>query len=281
MLSATQRSLPMPLLGLDTDNDTVFMNETVQGWCAARGITFTRSRPYRKNDQAWVEQKNGAIVRRMVGYRRYEGHQATTLLGELYAVSRLFVNIFQPSFKLIEKTRKGAKVTKRYHGPATPCQRLMADPRTTDDVKVRLAALQASLDPVELLARMRTCQQGLVDLADRTGPPEGHKDDVRLDDFLAGLKDAWKVGLLRPIAKPTRTYRTRPDPFGAAAADLEDLFENALGKTSRDLFEQLCGENPGVYTNQQFRTFQRRQKKWRAERADAMILASHLVASLV
>jgi hypothetical protein len=129
MLSAMQRSLPMPLLGLDTDNDTVFMNETVQGRCTARGITFTRSRPYRKKDQAWVEQKNGAIVRRMVGYRRYEGHQAATLLGELYAVSRLFVNIFQPSFKLIEKTRKGAKVTKRYYGPATPCQRLMADPR--------------------------------------------------------------------------------------------------------------------------------------------------------
>ena len=90
VLSNMQRSLPMPLLGLDTDNDTVFMNETVQGWCAARNITLTRSRPYRKNDQAWVEQKNGAIVRKMVGYRRYEGLDAATILGELYAASRLY-----------------------------------------------------------------------------------------------------------------------------------------------------------------------------------------------
>ena len=137
-----QRSLPMPLLGLDTDNDTVFMNETVQGRCAARGITFTRTRPYRKNDQAWVEQKNGAVVRRTVGYRRYKDHEPATMLGELYAVSRLFVNRFQTSFKLIEKTQEGAKVTKRYHGPATPCQRIMTDPRTSDDVRVRLAVLQ-------------------------------------------------------------------------------------------------------------------------------------------
>ena len=280
VLSVMERSLPMPLLGLDTDNDTVFMNETIQGWCVARGITLTRSRPYRKNDQAWVEQKNGAVVRKMVGYRRYEGHDAATLLGELYAVSRLFVNIFQPSFKLIEKTREGAKVTKRYHGPTTPCQRLITDPRTSEDVKERLATLQASLDPVDLLARMRTYQQGLVDLADGAGPPAAVNNDARLEDFLAGLKDAWKVGIFRTTAKPPRTYRTRADPFEASASDLEHLFENALGRTSRDLFEKLCAENPGVYTHQQLRTFQRRQKQWRAERADAMILGDAPVPGL-
>lgn len=280
VLSVMQRSLPMPLLGLDTDNDTVFMNETIQGWCAARGITLTRSRPYRKNDQAWVEQKNGAVVRKMVGYRRYEGHDAATILGELYAVSRLFVNIFQPSFKLIEKTREGAKVTKRYHGPTTPCQRLITDPRTSEDVKERLATLQASLDPVDLLARMRTYQQRLVDLADGVCPPAGAENDARLEDFLAGLKDAWKVGIFRTTAKPPRTYRTRADPFEASASDLEHLFENALGRTSRDLFEKLCAENPGVYTHQQLRTFQRRQKQWRAEKADAMILGDAPVPGL-
>lgn len=280
VLSVMQRSLPMPLLGLDTDNDTVFMNETVQGWCAARGITFTRSRPYRKNDQAWVEQKNGAVVRKMVGYRRYEGHDAAIMLGELYAVSRLFVNMFQPSFKLIEKTRDGAKVTKRYHGPATPCQRLITDPRTSEDVKSRLATLQASLDPVDLLARMRTYQQRLLDLADGSGPPVRVEQDARLEDFLAGLKDAWKVGILRTTTKPSRTYRTRADPFAASASELAHLFENALGRTSRDLFQQLCAGNPGVYTHQQLRTFQRRQKQWRAERADAMILGDAPVAGM-
>ncbi len=272
VLGVMQRALPMPLLGLDTDNDTVFMNETIQGWCAARAITFTRSRPYRKNDQAWVEQKNGAVVRKLVGYRRYEGQDAAALLGELYAAARLFVNIFQPSFKLIDKTRVGAKVTKRYSGPTTPCQRLMTDPRTSEDTKIRLAALQASLDPVDLLARMRSCQQKLIDLAGDDAPPAGAGNDARLEDFLAGLKDAWKDGRFRTATKPVRSYRTRADPFDASASDLDHLFDNALGRTARDLFDQLLVDNPGVYTVQQFRTFQRRQKQWRADRADAMIL---------
>ncbi len=274
VLSVMQRSLPMPFLGLDTDNDTVFMNETVQGWCAARGIAFTRSRPYRKNDQAWVEQKNGAVVRKMVGYRRYEGNDAAAMLSELYAVSRLFVNVFQPSFKLIDKIREGAKVKKRYHAPATPCQRLMADARTSDEVKSRLAALQASLDPVDLLARMRICQQRLLDLVGGASPPEDVQSDARLEDFLAGLKDAWKVGTLHTAGKPPRSYRTRADPFEASSGELDRLFEHALGRTGRDLFEQLCADNPGLYTGQHLRTFQRRQKQWRAERAHAMIFGA-------
>ena len=279
-LGVVQGLLPFAMLGLDTDNDTVFMNETIQGWCAARDITFTRSRPYRKNDQAWVEQKNGAIVRKLVGYRRYEGRDAAIMLGELYAVSRLFVNMFQPSFKLIEKTREGAKVTKRYHAPATPCQRLMTDPRISDEIRARLSALQDRLDPVDLLARMRTCQQKLIGLADGSAPPANVEPDARLEDFLAGLKDAWKVGIFRTAAKPSRTYRTRADPFEGSASNLEQLFENARGQTSGDLFEKLCAANPGVYTQQQFRTFQRRQKQWRAERADAMIMGNTPIAAI-
>lgn len=83
-------------------------------------------------------------------------------------------------------------------------------------------------------------------------------------------------GIIRSLAKPSRTYRTRVDPFEASASELEHLFENALGQTSRDVFEQLCANNPDSYTSQQFRTFQRRQKRWRAERADAMRLGSGL-----
>ena len=83
-------------------------------------LVFTRCRPYRKNDQAWVEQKNGAVVRRAVGYRRYEGLEAAAALARLYTSLRLFVNFFQPSFKLAAKSRDGAKVRKKYHPPATP-----------------------------------------------------------------------------------------------------------------------------------------------------------------
>jgi hypothetical protein len=129
-----RKLLPFSLLGFDTDNDSVFMNETVRDYCLRDGIELPRCRPYRKNDQAFVEQKNGAIVRKMVGYRRYEGLKATQELAKLYALTRLFINFFQPSFKLKEKHRDGAKVIKRYHRPATPHQRLLADARTSEQV---------------------------------------------------------------------------------------------------------------------------------------------------
>ena len=96
VLGEVRKRLPFPLLGFDTDNDSVFMNETVRDYCTATGIEFTRCRPYRKNDQAWVEQKNGAVVRRIAGYRRYVGLEAAATLGRLYGSVRLFVNFFHP-----------------------------------------------------------------------------------------------------------------------------------------------------------------------------------------
>jgi hypothetical protein len=90
----------------------------VRDYCLTAGIAFTRCRPYRKNDQAWVEQKNGAVVRRIVGYRRFEGLEAAAALAELYVSVRLFVNFFQPSFKLAEKTREGAKGVARGKTPS-------------------------------------------------------------------------------------------------------------------------------------------------------------------
>jgi hypothetical protein len=115
VLSEIRQRLPFALLGFDTANDSVFMNETVKTYCEDTSVVFTRCRPYRKNDQAWVEQKNGAVVRPAVGYRRYEGLDATAALARLYSSLRLFVNFFQPSFKLADKIRDGAKVRKKYH----------------------------------------------------------------------------------------------------------------------------------------------------------------------
>src|SRR5215469_3461308 len=165
VLSELRKLLPFPLLGLDTDNDSVFMNETVRDYCQRVGIEFTRCRPYRKNDQAWVEQKNGAVVRLTIGYRRFEGLEAAAALAHLYAVMQLLVSFFQPSFKLAAKTRDGALVRKRYHPPATPCQRLIADPRTSEEVHCRLEDLRARLNPVGLLIEIRAVQQELVAIA--------------------------------------------------------------------------------------------------------------------
>ena len=111
----------------------MFINDTITEYCADWGIEFTRSRAYRKNDQAWVEQKNGAVIRRFsgqVGHERYSGQVAEQTIADRHGVMRLYpVNYFQPSFKLVEKTRNGSVTTKRYSPPATPCPRPGNTPR--------------------------------------------------------------------------------------------------------------------------------------------------------
>ena len=135
-------------------------------YCLSHGIKLTRSRPYRKNDQAWIEQKNGAIVRKLLGYRRFEGLAAARAITRLYGASRLFVNFFQPSFKLAGKERDGAKVTKRYHPAQTPCERLLQSDSIPIAAKSKLREVSAELDPLKLLEEMRAVQAYLGALAD-------------------------------------------------------------------------------------------------------------------
>lgn len=104
--------LPMPIVVIDTDNDGAFINETLASYCREQKITFTRSRVQQKNDQAWIEQKNGAVLRRMVGHDRLSGLVAGQALAQLLQLIRLYVNFFQPSFKLRERVRDRAKVRK-------------------------------------------------------------------------------------------------------------------------------------------------------------------------
>ena len=275
VLTEIRKLLPFALLGFDTDNDSVFINDTVRDYCLETGVSFTRCRPYRKNDQAWVEQKNGAIVRRIVGYRRLEGLRAAAVLAELYGTVRLFVNFFQPSFKLAEKDREGARVRKRYHPPATPHQRLMADPRTPDEVRQRLDALYATLDPVRLLRDMRAAQQRLVDLADALAPSgEETVAPASLDAFLAGLRTAWKEGEVRPTSRrkpPVPRGRRRPDPLVAVTTLLKAWFDAEPWRASRELLDRLQAEQPDEHPDKLLRTVQRRIKIWRAERAHQMV----------
>src|SRR5262249_54444514 len=100
--------------------------EIVVPWCRNQKLEVTRARAYQKNDQAFVEQKNGAVVRRLVGYGRFDGVESAKVMARLYAAARLYVNFFQPSFKLKKKWREGAKIIKRSHAPMTPYERVMA-----------------------------------------------------------------------------------------------------------------------------------------------------------
>ena len=149
-----RQRLPFPLLGIDSDNDSAFINGTLIHYCRSQRITFTRSRPYRKNDQAHVEQKNWSIVRRTIGYERYESSAALELIRAVYADLQLYVNFFQPVLKLVGKKRHGAKVHKRYDTARTPHQRIMVSSNVTAKDKLRLHHTYLSLNPVELRDRI-------------------------------------------------------------------------------------------------------------------------------
>jgi hypothetical protein len=276
-LSMIRRQMPFRLLGFDTDNDSVFMNDTVKAYCDEAGLAFTRCRPCRKNDQAWVEQKNGAVVRHAVGYRRYEEPDAAATLARLYAALRLFVNFFQPCFKLAGKTRDGAKVKKTYHPPATPYQRLLADERTSEAVRRRVTATYRTLDPVRLLRTIRIAQEDLMRIADRPGDHGTAAPGPALDQFLLGLRTAWQGGEVRPTSQPKPKAprgRRRPDPLVTVTPQLREWFEAEPWRTSRELFERLQQEHPGVFPDGQVRTLQRRVKAWRHERAQQPVFGA-------
>jgi hypothetical protein len=164
-LADIAKDLPFPLLGLDSDNGSEFINVELFSWCAERGITFTRSRPYRKNDNCFVEQKNWPVVRQQVGYLRYDTPEELAVLAELYSHLRLYVNFFQPQMKLVSKTREGAKVTKRYDTARTPYRRVLASPDISAEAKEALAETYRALNPAELKRRIGRCQDRLVGMA--------------------------------------------------------------------------------------------------------------------
>jgi hypothetical protein len=146
--------LPFPLLGLDSDNGSEFINDLLYRYCLSEKITFTRSRPYQKNDQAHVEQKNWSVVRHTVGYDRWETPQELALLERIYDDLRLYINFFQPSFKLIAKERLGNKTFKRYDPAKTPYQRVLDRTDISLEAKARLMSLYVQLNPVELRRRI-------------------------------------------------------------------------------------------------------------------------------
>ncbi|MEB0060356.1 transposase family protein, partial [Variovorax sp. LG9.2] len=270
--------LPFAMLGVDSDNDSAFMSESVFDYCKGHGLVQTRSRAYKKNDQAWVEQKNGSIVRRLVGYGRLSGVGATKALATLYASSRLYVNFFQPSFKLKSKTRDGARVHKIYFTPATPCDRLLAHASTTTAIKARLKAQLESLDPVQLLQEIREAQQTLSEIAAHGTPSDaapGRSPDV--DAFLMSLSTAWKDGEARPTHRKQpgakHWWRTKVDPFADAWPLVDGWLIAEPSASGNELMNRLATMFPEAYAgNAQLRTLQRRVKAWRAERAREMIL---------
>ena len=149
-IHAMRKDLPFILLGIDSDNGSEFINDLLLRYCQDEHITFTRSRPYKKNDQAHVEQKNWSVVRHTVGYDRWETDDEFSLLNSIYQDLRLYINFFQPVLKLTAKERIGDKLIRTYDKVRTPYQRVLERPEIPIHTKAHITNLYLQLNPVAL-----------------------------------------------------------------------------------------------------------------------------------
>jgi hypothetical protein len=169
-LAHLRERLPMPLLGIDADNGSEFLNAHLVRWCEQEQLTFTRSRPYWKNDQAHVEQKNWSVVRQLLGYDRYETQAELALLQRIYHWLRLWTNHWQPVLKLVGKEREGAKVRKRYDTAQTPYRRVVASALLTPAARERLDQEHAAHGPTAVWREVDAARTALWRLPRRREP---------------------------------------------------------------------------------------------------------------
>jgi hypothetical protein len=292
-LTTAQDLLPFPLQGLDTDNGSEFINYKLLAFCEAQKITFTRSRAYHKNDQAHVEEKNGSIVRRLVGYDRYVGEPAWYALSELYAVLRLYINFFQPSMKLISKERYGAKVTKRYDKAKTPSQRLLACAHVSEKIKQLLQKQYEVLDPLHLLKELERLQNQFWSHAWKDAHPSSQvlnntnlskidptdpidmacQEKAKQPEQKENQGEATPIRRYRRTLKPRkqlapRTWRTRKDAFETVWSGLVINLQLNQRCSPKDMLIGLIKGDPRQFNLKQLRSLQRRVANWRIAQSE-------------
>ena len=285
-IKRAQSLFPWLLRGVDFDNDSAFMNEVVIPWCRGQKLEVTRSRAYKKNDQAFVEQKNGAVVRRLMGYGRFDGAETARVMARLYAAARLYVNFFQPSFKLKEKRREGAKLIKRYDDPSTPYERALAHPMVAEAVKERLRAQYRTLDPVVLLAEIRSAQEELGNRIDRRAggvlrEAAAVKSDVVVRSSTEPTAFARRLGndLARgePRAthqRPKRRYKKRiqmPSKLDPYVALIESWLAAEPQLTAIAIVDRLANVHPDQFGKKQHSIVQRLLRALRRSTAQKLI----------
>ena len=278
-----QSLFPWLIRGADFDNDSAFMNDVVVPWCRTRRIEVTRSRAYKKNDQAFVEQKNGAVVRRLVGYGRFDGVETAGVMARLYAAARLHVNFFQPSFKLKEKRREGAKVIKRYHAPATPYERALTHPRLSKAIKRRLRETYRGLDPVALLAEMRAAQEELGERIGKRGLAAATGASAADPLVFARSLGTASVGEVRATHRVRkRRYKKRirmPSKLDPHLATIESWLAAEPQLTALAIVRRLAPIDPATFSDKQHSIVQRLLRSLRRTAAETVIAIATQQAS--
>ncbi len=280
-LDRARQLLPFPMLGLDTDNGGEFINAEVLAYCEREHITFTRGRTHKSNDQCYVEQKNGAIVRQVVGYDRFSGEAALRQLAELYRALRLYVNIFQPSMKLQSKRREGSHVHRKYDAAQTPLERLRTAGILDEDQLHALEQVAQILDPLQLLSQLEHLQKALwrhaiLPSAQPQHAPAHATVHFSLDRDAPDDPAQEAQAVAQPLPLPKRRHkkyeksrrphdwRSRPDPFEGFWEQITAWLIANPERTGVSLFQQLQDFYPGRFRDTQVRTLQRGLQKVRA-----------------
>jgi transposase InsO family protein len=171
-LQEIEQALPFKLLGIDSDNGSEFINYHLKTFCDQKTIQFTRGRPYKKDDNAHIEQKNWTHVRKIFGYLRYDSEPAQIAMNDLYQNElRILQNLFLPSMKLVEKSRVGSKLKRRYDKPHTPLERLLNCPEADRTKTEELKRLRNQTNPFELAKRIEQKLERIYQMANQRFSP--------------------------------------------------------------------------------------------------------------
>jgi hypothetical protein len=247
-----------------------------------------------------VEQKNGSVIRKFIGYDRFEGVEPCRILDELYRYLRLYINFYQPSLKLIEKKRQGARVNRKYDHAQTPYQRVLAATNVSAESKQKLRDEFLTLDPIDLLQKIHNLQDQLWPYAflrgvtsevddpsgirptpsiqvatngksrhNGDGPQEfaSPPDPIILDQTVSQstARQYHRSHRKRRWKPVKRWWRTRKDPFEEVWLEVEQMVKQTPHASAKALFDELRQKHPDAFTDGQLRTFQRRIKAWRME----------------
>ncbi len=278
---------PFIIKGLDSDNGSEFITSKLLAYCEKHRITFTRSRPYKKNDQCFVEQKNGNIVRRLVGYDRYEGMEAARVLDRLYDVVRLYTNFFQPSMQLVSKTRQGAKTKRIYDVPRTPYDRVLESDEVSASRKTRLRSQYRSLDPVVLLAELRLLQQELWTFGYGDLPSRRAQRPAEVIEYSETPSEVvvveGPVEIFHKTRKPHKKHKkhkrcvhwwkTYPDAFESVWSECEAYLNEQSNLAATEILRRLQVRHPETFKPKQLRTLQRRVRAWRLNQVNSVVVS--------
>ncbi len=218
------------------------------------------------------------MIRRFVEHERYSGSVAGQILAHLYGAMRLYVNHFQPSFQLLERSRDGGSIKKRYRKPATPCDRLLERDDVSEEVRRGLENSRERLDPISLLHTIREAQSALAAL--NTNDSASLPNSERLEHFLSRLPELWREGEVRPTHTSSdgrsapRTSHSRPNPFEGVWCEILEWLQKHQDITASALLDLLMRRYPDRYSRRQLRTLQRRVRQWRRVVARQLVYAS-------